>query len=211
MSLPATQPRSQAQPHDTDARTAIAEGAERLRRRQRSLTDQYKHEPEAAWVLDHASTSAEQSLDDGPLDAAHTWVKVGHTHPVTMPVAVHTAVGGQSDYPVPGDVLCAALASCTDSTIRVVANAVRVELQTLRVEVAGEVDVRGCLFVSPDVPARFQHFKVKVFVRAAPGTNAGRLERLLATAERSCVVMQTIRAGVPVSVEYDAASLPDPR
>jgi uncharacterized OsmC-like protein len=211
MSLPTAPPRNQASHDDTEHRTAIAEGAERLRRRQRSLTDQYKHEPEAAWVLDRASTSAEQPLDEGALDAAHTWVEVGHIHPVTLPVAVHTAVGGLSDYPVPGDILCAALASCTDSTIRVVANAVRVELKALRVEVAGEVDVRGCLLVSPDVPVGFQNFRVKVFVRAAPGTDMERLERVLATAERSCVVMQTIRAGVSVSVEYDAASLPEPR
>jgi hypothetical protein len=34
----------------------------------------------------------------------------------------HTAVGGESDYPVPGELLCAAVASCLDSTIRTIAN-----------------------------------------------------------------------------------------
>jgi len=209
MSLPSHESQPATSHPEVTEGLAIAEAADRLRRRQRSLIDQYKHEPEAAWVLDHASTSAEHRLEQGPLDAAHTWVKAGRAHSVTMPVAVHSAVGGLSDHPVPGDILCAALASCTDSTIRVVANAVRVELQALSVEVAGEVDVRGALFVSPDVPVRFQHFRVKVFVRAAPGTNPDRLERVLGTAEHSCVVMQTLRAAVPVTVEYDAQPLVD--
>jgi uncharacterized OsmC-like protein len=188
--------------------TAPVEAADRLRSRQRSLMDQYRHEPEAAWVCDAARTHAENAIVDGPLDPLHTWVEVGHSHDVTVPVAVHSAVGGLSDLPVPGDILCAALASCADSTLRVVANAVRVELQSLSVEVTGEVDVRGALFVSPDVPVRFQSFHVKVHLRAAPGTNPGRLERVLATAEHSCVVMQTLRAAVPVTVEYDASALP---
>ena len=187
--------------------STIAAAAERLRMRQRSLIDHYKHVPETALVRDHASTSDEHSLDDGPLDASHSWVKVGRAHSVTVPVAVHAAVGGIADYPVPGDILCAALASCTDSTIRLVANALRVDLQALSVDVAGEVDVRGALFVSPNVPVRFQRFHVNVFVRSAPGMAVERLERLLSTAEHSCVVMQTLRAAVPVTVEYDAASM----
>jgi len=200
----------------TTRRTRVAhsstrpdEVADRLRRRQRALIDRYRHEPEAAWVRDGASTRAENAVEDGPLDPLHTWVEVGHRHDVSVPVAVHHAVGGLSDLPVPGDLLCAALASCSDSTIRMVANAVRVALQALSVEVTGEADVRGALHVSKEVPVRFQRFHVKVFLRAAPGTSPGRLERVLATAEHSCVVMQTLRAAVPVTVEYDAEPLPE--
>ena len=43
--------------------------------------------------------------------------------------------GGLGDLPVPGDILCAALASCTDSTIRVVANMFGIELLELAVDV----------------------------------------------------------------------------
>lgn len=187
--------------------TAPAESAARLRRRQRALRDQYRHEPEAARVRDRARTDADNASDDGPLDPLHTWVEVGEGHSVTLPVAVHHAVGGLSDLPVPGDVLCAALASCADSSLRVLANALEVELRALSVAVEGEVDVRGALYVSPEVPVGFQRFRVKVLLRAAPGTDPGRLERVLASAEHSCVVLQTLRRGVPVDVEYDAAVL----
>lgn len=192
---------------ETAADTAAS--AARLRRRQRTLIDQYRHEPEAAWIEDRASTHAENTVEQGPLDPAHTWVKVGHTHPVSMPVAVHSAVGGLSDLPVPGDLLCAALAACTDSTIRVVANALRIELQSLAVEVTGEVDVRGALLVSPDVHVRFQAFRVRVVLRSAPGITQARIDRMISTAEHSCVVMQTLRCAAPVIFEYDAQPMND--
>lgn len=188
--------------------TASPDSAGRLRRRQRSLMDQYRHEPSAARVRDRAHTHADNARGDGPLDPLHTWVEVGSGHAVRLPVAVHHAVGGLSDVPVPGDILCAALASCTDSSLRVVANALEVELYSLAVEAVGEVDVRGALYVSPEVPVGFQRFHVKVHLRAAPGTDPGRLERVLASAEHSCVVIQTLRTGLPVTVEYDAAPLP---
>lgn len=184
-----------------------AESAESLRRRQRSLTDRYRRDPAAAQVRDRAHTRAEHARGDGPLDPLHTRVELGAGHAVSVPVAVHHAVGGLSDRPVPGDILCAALASCADSSLRVVANALRVELQALAVEAVGEVDVRGALYVSPDVPVGFQRFRVKVFLRAAPGTDPARLERVVAGAEHSCVVLQTLRRGVPVEMEVDAAPL----
>ncbi len=188
--------------------TALQEQVERLRSRQRALMDQYKHEPETAMIRDSARTCDANLPGDGPLDPLHGWVEVGVGHQVNVPVAVHRAVGGLSDLPVSGDILCAALASCMDTSIRVVTAALRVELQSLSVEVTGEVDVRGTLYVSPDVPVGFQRFDAKVVLRAMPGTDPGRLERALAAAEHSCVVMQTLRCGVPVSVEYDAEVLP---
>jgi uncharacterized OsmC-like protein len=202
-------------PTRRSAQPAVASGpapterAARLRRRQRSLMDQYRHDPALAQVRDRAQTRADHAIEDGPLDPLHTRVEVGAGHSISLPVAVHHAVGGLSDLPVPGDILCAALASCTDSSLRVVANALEVQLQVLSVEALGEVDVRGALYVSPEVPVGFQRFHVKVFLRAAPGTDPGRLERVLASAEHSCVVIQTLRCGVPVSVEYDAAPLPE--
>ncbi len=188
--------------------TALQEQVERLRSRQRSLIDQYKHEPETAMIRDSARTHDSNLPGDGPLDPLHGWVELGVGHQVNVPVSVHYAVGGLSDLPVSGDILCGALASCMDTSIRVVTAALRVELQSLSVEVTGDVDVRGTLYVSPDVPVGFQRFNTKVVLRAMPGTNPGRLERALAAAEHSCVVMQTLRTGVPVTTEYDAEVLP---
>ena len=46
----------------------------------------------------------------------------------------------------PGDVLCAALAACADTTFRLVATQLGLDVEALAVHVQAEVDVRGTLF-----------------------------------------------------------------
>ncbi len=203
-----TQPTTTRTTEHTAESNELEEQVERLRSRQRSLIDQYKHEPEVALIRDSARTHDAKLPGDGPLDPLHGRVELGIGHQVSVPVSVHWAVGGLSDLPVSGDILCGALASCMDTSVRVVTAALRIELQELSVEVTGTVDVRGTLYVSPDVPVAFQRFDAKIVVRAMPGTNPGRLERAIAVAENSCVVMQTLRCGVPVEVEYDIEVAP---
>lgn len=69
---------------------------------------------------------------------------------------IHRAVGGYHDAPNPGDILCAALASCLDSTIRIIADRLGITLTSLEVDVTAEVDVRGTLVVNRDIPVGFQ-------------------------------------------------------
>jgi uncharacterized OsmC-like protein len=67
--------------------------------------------------------------------------------PTTMTYAVHKAIGGEGDYPVPGEILCGAIASCLDSAIRIIANRLGIALDALQVDVEARVDVRGTLMV----------------------------------------------------------------
>lgn len=164
-----------------------------MRDRQRPLTRLYREEPAAAWVTDEASTF-------GSADPLHSEVVLGPARQVCVPVAVHTAVGGDSDAPVPGDILCAALASCFDSTLRVVANRLCVEIRHLCVRVTSEVDVRGTLRVDDTVPVAFQRMGLSVDLQLAEGSTPQARQLLLAAAEHSCVVMQTLRAGVTVEL-----------
>jgi uncharacterized OsmC-like protein len=189
-------------------RTSIAspEAGQRLRRRQLALGEQYRAEPERAWTTDHARTGAENQREQGALDPLHTWLEVGLGHNITLPVGVHRAVGGLGDLPVPGDILCAALAACADSTIRVVANALGVELLELEVDVEAHVDVRGTLCVSKEIPVAFQGMDVRVRIRATPETPNDRLVRLVRSAEHCCVVLRTLREGVPIQVECDTGA-----
>ncbi len=196
------------EPQPTTLLPSIApEGAhDTVRQQQRERIDLYKREPEAAWTIDHATTGARNRVEDGALDPLHTRVEMGHGEAaMSVPIALHRAVGGFGELPVPGDVLCAALAACTDSTIRVVANVFGIELLELEVDVRAEVDVRGTLCVSPEVPVGFQQIHTDVRLRAAEGTSPARLERLVKTAEHCCVVMRTLREGVPVTVSCDVS------
>jgi uncharacterized OsmC-like protein len=118
-------------------------------------------------------------------------------------VGIHRAVGGFHDLPNPGDILCAALASCYDTTLRMLAERLHLPVEGLSVEVRGEVDVRGTLAVERDVPVGFQRLRCRLRLRPGPGVSPEKVARLSAAAERACVVLQTLRHGVPVHLEVD--------
>ena len=155
---------------------------------QASLRAQYKASPETALVSDHARTGGSD-----PRDPFHATVEPMTGCGVTVPVGVHRAVGGPHDAPTPGDILCAALAACQDSAVRMVANMLGVELEFLEVEVTADADVRGAMAMDRQVPVGFQAMRCDVRLRAKEGTSAEVLEKLRVAAERCCVVQQTLR------------------
>ena len=158
----------------------------------------YKASPEKALVSDHARTSGAD-----PLDPFHATVEPMTGCGVIVPIGVHSAVGGPHDVPTPGDMLCAALAACQDSAIRMVANLLGVELEYLAVEVSADADVRGAMAMSKDVPVGFQSMRCDVKLRAKAGTPPELLEKLRVASERCCVVQQTLRNPPPVQTTFD--------
>jgi len=170
-----------------------------VRERQDPLRKRYKNAPEEAAITDRA-----RATEGTETDPFHGFVVPGsEDHGVKWPFGIHRAVGGYHDAPNPGDVLCAALAVCLDSTIRMIAGRLGVELTALEVDVTADVDVRGTLRVDRTVPVGFQAMRCHVDVQAAEGTDPKLMEKLLAAAERSCVVLQTLQSGVPVETSVD--------
>jgi hypothetical protein len=77
-----------------------------------------------------------------------------------------------------------------------------IRLRRLEVEVAGDVDVRGCLAIERDVPVGFRSLNCEVHVVAAPGTSPEAVATLLKHAEHSCINLATLRTGVPVEFRH---------
>ncbi len=148
----------------------------------------YRSDPAQAKVTDHAVAAGSSAADP-----FHSTVRPMPRSGAELPVGVHRAVGGPHDAPTPGDLLCAALAACQDSAVRMVADALGIELEHLEVEVTGDVDVRGTMRVDRGVPVGFQAMSCAVRFRAARGTPPALLERLRSVAEDICVVQQTLR------------------
>jgi len=94
--------------------------------------------------------------------------------------------------------LCAALAACLDSTIRIIADRLGVTLTRLEVEVTADVDVRGTLLVDTNVPVGFQTMRCHVNIQASEGTDPKLVKKLVAASEHSCVNLQTVRSGVSI-------------
>ncbi len=176
--------------------------------RQLPLRKRYQGKPEAAWVYDHAKTVDAQIPANHPL---HGHVVCGEGIPMDIPISVHKAVGGESDFPCPGEILAAALASCLDTAIRMIANLKGIQLCHLEVQVSLGADVRGALMTGDNVPVGFQTAHMKVDLKTACGLSKQHLNALIDAAERSCVILQTLRAPPTVEIERSVGDLGNPR
>ena len=186
--------------HPNFAVVSDAAQAIKMKDRHDPLIASYREEPEGANIIDSARTS---SKNVSPLSPIYTEAVFGKHIPVSIPVGIHKAVGGESDYPNPGDILCGAIASCLDCTIRVVANRVGVKLKELSVEVDGKVDVRGTLRVDRNTQVGFQEFDIKVRIKSAGLVPMMMLKRIVKGAEGSCVVLQTLRNGPQINISVE--------
>jgi uncharacterized OsmC-like protein len=164
---------------------------------QASLRAQYKETPELAMVTDQARTCG---ID--PSDPFHSLVKPMYGNQVAVPFGVHQAVGGPYDAPCPGDLLCAALAACQDSSVRMVANLMGIELVALEVQVKATVDVRGALGIQRDVPVGFQSITCDIHLQAKEGTPPEMLEKLRIAAQGCCVVGQTLQTPPAIQTTF---------
>lgn len=167
---------------------------------QAPLRNLYRTTPALAIVTDHARTCG---VD--PMDPFHSRVAPMDGCGVVVPVGVHRAVGGLHDAPTPGDLLCAALAACQDSAVRMVANRLGVEVLSLEVLVTAQVDVRGALGMDPEVPVGFQSMTCDIDLQVKQGTPPKLQEALESAAQRCCVVQQTLHHPPPVMTRFVSA------
>lgn len=167
-----------------------------MRARQLPLMRLYRREPLRARIVDAASTTAGSHRRHDPI---HGELRVGTAQSITLPYSIHSAIGGDHDGPNPGDLLAAALAGCLDSTFRIIADRYAVELEDVSVSVRCEVDVRGTLCIDPQVSVGFNRIRVDLRV-SAPKLPDPQLNMLVAATEHCCVILQTLKGGVPVEL-----------
>jgi uncharacterized OsmC-like protein len=161
-----------------------------VKRRQEPLRAWYQTATHDARILDRART-----LDSCATDPFHGAVVIGAEQGTPYRFGIHRAVGGYHDLPNPGDLLCAALASCLDATVRMIADRLGIRLTHLMVSVEASADARGTLLVDRRVPVGFQKMDCTVRLQAADA-EASKIERLIRAAEQSCIVLQTLRGGI---------------
>jgi uncharacterized OsmC-like protein len=103
----------------------------------------------------------------------------------------HTGVGGTGASACSGDLLLGALAACAQITCQMVATAMGIPTEGIRVTVEGDLDLQGTLGTSREVPVGFENIRLR-FDLHAPGATPDQLEKLREKTERYCVVMQTL-------------------
>ncbi len=115
---------------------------------------------------------------------------------------LHLAAGGSGALACSADMLLEALVACAGVTLRAVATAMGIALRGGRVVAEGVWDVRGTLAIDKAVPVGL----TEIALRFELDTDAepAKLDRLLASTERYCVIFQTLRAPPRMSVSRAA-------
>ena len=169
-----------------------------VKQRQDPLRERYRIVPDEARITDSAKT-----IMIGSEDPFHSEVVAGEGQGGSWRIGIHRVIGGYHDLPHPGDILCAALASCLHTTLRLIADRLEIPIASLEVNTRAEVDARGSLLVDRNVPVGFQQIKCQVRLEPAVEVPPEKVKMLQAAAEHSCIILQTLRNGVPVQTQFD--------
>ena len=167
-----------------------------VRELQAPIRERYKLSPQTAKI--GLSVRSGQSELSDPL---HCAVVPDSVPDVLWRSGAHPAVGGNGDVPCSGDLLLGALAACQETTLRMVAANMGIELESLEVEIEADWDARGTLAMG-DYPIGLTAIRCKTRVTVPEDVRGERAERLLRSAEKYCVVLNTLRNGVPVASSF---------
>jgi uncharacterized OsmC-like protein len=164
--------------------------ADDLRILQTPIKERYRAEPEAAVITLRAA---------GTLDSEGIACRV-ETGRAIVDAGLHPSTGGTGELACSGDMLLEALVACAGVTLRAVATALEIPVSGGTVSAEGELDVRGTLGVDREASVGFREIRL----RFAVDTEASQeqLATLLKLTERYCVVLQTIKGGVPVTTRF---------
>ena len=118
--------------------------ADELKSLQAPIKERYRERPDTALI----TLRAEGRVGDGitcKLETGRELVEAG----------LHPATGGDGLSACSGDMLLEALVACAGVTLRAVATALGIQLREATVRAEGDLDFRGTLGVSKDVPVGF--------------------------------------------------------
>jgi uncharacterized OsmC-like protein len=160
-----------------------------LRALQAPLKARYREEPSAALVTLRAIGVLGTEGITCKVDTGRALVEAG----------LHPATGGDGLAACSGDMLLEALAACAGVTLRAVATAVGVAVRGGTVTAEGNLDFRGTLGVSKDVPVGFRD--IRLHFDLDTDATEEQLATLLKLTERYCVVYQSLKqpAGLSIS------------
>ena len=152
--------------------------------------DRFRDHPETARVTLHAQGFV------GPDGIC----KVESGKPRTE-VGLHPILGGDGKSVCAGDMLLEALVGCVGVTLGQMATAMEIDLRKAAIRAEGDLDVRGMLGMSEDVPVGLQNIRLHFDVES--DATEEQLPVLVRLTERYCVVSHTLNP--PATVTFSAS------
>jgi uncharacterized OsmC-like protein len=166
--------------------------AAELRARQAPLKELYRAEPDKARATLRVR---------GRLDTARQSCTIETGFGPVVEAGLHPAAGGDGRSACSGDMLLQSLVACAGVTLGAVATALGVAIRGGFATAEGDLDFRGTLGVSREIPVGFSAIRLRFTLDTdAP---AEQLDNLLRLTERYCVVLQTFRGAPGLAASWD--------
>ena len=108
---------------------------------------------------------------------------------------------GQNQGPKPSELVLAALAACQETTYRIYAEDMGINIDEISVELTGTQDLRGFMALSEEVPAGFTSISGKVFIISEASKSD--LELLQKRVDKYCPVLDDLKRPVDVSLTVE--------
>ena len=165
--------------------------AEELKSLQAPIKERYRNEPKSAMI----TLRAEGKIGEGVTCNVATGKAL-------VEAGLHPASGGNGLSACSGDMLLEALVGCAGVTLRAVATALEIPLRDATIHAEGDLDFRGTLAVSKEVPVGFQNIRLR-FDLDTDATDE-QIATLLKLTERYCVVYQTLVRSPKIDISRQA-------
>jgi uncharacterized OsmC-like protein len=163
--------------------------ADTLRATQAPLKDAYRNDAGQAKI----TLKARGTLDDSKIACK---VETGRA---IAEAGLHPLTGGSGAELCSGDMLLEALVACAGVTVKAVATALAIPLNSGVVRAEGTLDFRGTLGVSKEASVGFED--IRLIFELDTDASQDQIDTLLKLTERYCVVFQTIASKPQLSAE----------
>ena len=163
-----------------------------LKNVQAPLKEKYRSQPESAMITLKARGKIGEGISCN-IESGRALIQAG----------LHPATGGTGLLACSGDLLLEALVACAGVTLRAVATSIGVEVVNGTVEAEGDLDFRGTLGISKDVPVGFKSIRLQFNLDTSATTE--QIDSISKLTERYCVVYQTLVKGVKIETEYHSS------
>lgn len=161
-----------------------------LRDKQQPLKKQFREKPQTALHVLHAQGRLNQRRISVEIPSESGRLEVG----------LHPATGGDGSFACSGDMLLEALAACAGVTLLAVATAMDIRINRGTVKAEGDLDFRGTLGVSKDIPVGFKAIRLQFDLDTEADDK--QLASLMRLTEKYCVVHQTLSHPPSLSIAH---------
>lgn len=160
-----------------------------LKNLQAPLKEKYHQQPQSAIITLKAEGKIGEDISCS-VETGRAMVKAG----------LHPATGGTGMLACSGDMLLQALVACAGVTLQAVTTSIGVEIKGGTITAEGDLDFKGTLGVSKEVPVGFKNIRLRFDLDS--NASEEQIMSVKKLTERYCVVYQTLTKGVSIETVY---------